>query len=62
MAEPQATLLQRLRASALAFPLAVVVAALMLAISEIGYHQALSQLTKLVHRGQARLEITRGDA
>jgi signal transduction histidine kinase len=52
------SLLRRLRLSAFAFPLAVLVAGLMLSISEAGYHQAGSQLSKLIHRGQARLEIS----
>ncbi|MEY2890732.1 MAG: hypothetical protein RJA98_640 [Pseudomonadota bacterium] len=51
-------LVLRLRHSAIAFPLALVVAALMLTISEIGYHQAISQLTTLVTRGQTRLELS----
>jgi signal transduction histidine kinase len=50
---------QRLRQPAFALTLvvAVVVAALMLAISEMGYRQSASQLSTLVIRGQARLEL-----
>jgi hypothetical protein len=55
MIEPLRALVQRLRGSAFAFPLAILAAAMMLAISEIGYHQADSRLSKLIQRGQARL-------
>jgi signal transduction histidine kinase len=58
MIEPLRALVQRLRGSAFAFPLAILAAAMMLAISEIGYHQADSRLSKLIQRGQARLEIS----
>jgi signal transduction histidine kinase len=49
----------RLGRSAFAFPLAVLVAGLMVAISELAYHEADSQLTQLVLMGQARLELTK---
>lgn len=58
MAERWQAWLERLKHSAFAFPLAMVVAALMLTISEMGYHQARSQLAALVTRGQARLELS----
>jgi signal transduction histidine kinase len=51
--------LQRLRRSAFAFPLAVLVAGLMVLISELGYHQSANQLGSLVERGQARLQLMR---
>ena len=47
----------RLRRSALAFPLAVLVAGLMVGISELAYQQADSQLRRLAVRGQVRLEV-----
>lgn len=49
----------RLGRSAFAFPLAVLVAGLMVAISELAYHEADSQLNQLVLMGQARLELTK---
>ncbi len=47
----------RLRRSAFAFPLAVLVAGLMVGISEVAYQQAGSQLRRLVVMGQVRLEV-----
>ena len=49
----------RLRGSAFAFPLAVLAAALMIGISEIGYQQAVGRLTELVAMGQTRLQLVR---
>jgi signal transduction histidine kinase len=49
--------LERLRSSALAFPIAVIVAAGMIAISEGAYYRAESGLNRLVLMGQARLEL-----
>jgi signal transduction histidine kinase len=49
----------RLGRSAFAFPLAVLVAGLMVAISELAYHEADAQLNRLVLMGQARLELTK---
>ena len=48
----------RLRRSALALPLAMLVGALMIGISEQSYHDAESQLERLVLRGRVRLQIT----
>ncbi|HEV8691623.1 MAG TPA: CHASE3 domain-containing protein [Ideonella sp.] len=53
------TLSDRLRRSAFAFPLAVLVAGLMMAISEFAYHEADAQLKRLSLIVQVRLEITR---
>jgi signal transduction histidine kinase len=50
-------LLDRVRRSPVAFPLAVVVAGIMLAISELGYRQASQQLDQLVQMGRDRLEL-----
>lgn len=47
---------ERLRRSTLAFPLAALVAALMLLISEVAYHGADGQMHALVNMGRARLE------
>jgi signal transduction histidine kinase len=49
----------KLRDSAFAFPLAVVVAGLMVVISEVGYRQASGRLTELVAMGQTRLQLAR---
>lgn len=49
----------RLGRSAFVLPLAVLVAGLMVAISEVAYHEAEGQLTRLVLMGQVRLELTR---
>ena len=49
---------QRLRRSSLALPLAVLVSALMIGISELSYHEAHGQLERLILRGRARLQIT----
>jgi signal transduction histidine kinase len=49
----------RLGRSAFAFPLAVLVAGLMVGISEVAYHEAESQLNRVVLMGQVRLELTR---
>lgn len=49
----------RLRNSTWAFALAAISAGLMLAISELGYLRASGQLTELVNRGQARLQLAR---
>src|SRR3954468_11664693 len=49
----------RLRRSTFAFPLAVLVAGLMMAISELAYHEADSQLNRLSLIVQVRLEITK---
>src|SRR6218665_1258179 len=54
-----AGLTTRFQQSALAFPLAVLVAGLMLAISEAAYYGADSQLSTLVTMGKARMELTR---
>ena len=48
----------RLRRSALALPLAILVSALMISFSELAYHDAESQLARLVLRGQVRLQIS----
>ena len=53
------TLSDRLRRSAFAFPLAVVVAGLMMAISELAYHEADAQLKRLSLIVQVRLEISK---
>ncbi len=47
----------RLRRSTVAFPLAVLVACAMLAISELGYRQASEQLDRLVRMGRDRIEL-----
>ncbi len=52
-------LTNRLRRSAFAFPLAVLVAGLMVGISELAYHEAESQLRLLAVMGQVRLEVSR---
>ena len=49
--------LERVRRSAVAFPLAVLVAGIMLAISELGYRQASQQLNHLVQMGRDRIEL-----
>ena len=54
-----AAALDRLRRSAFALPLAILAAGMMMAISELGYHQSAGQLSELVNRGQARLELAR---
>ncbi|MDN3920489.1 CHASE3 domain-containing protein [Roseateles violae] len=54
-----AALTARLQQSAFAFPLAILVAGLMLAISETAYYGADSQLSTLVTMGQARMELVR---
>ena len=54
-----ATLAMRIRRSAFAFPLAVLVAGLMLGISELGYQTASSQLAELADRVQTRLQLSR---
>lgn len=54
-----AAIVERARQSALAFPVAVLVAGLMLAISETAYYGAESRLTRLVAMGSARLELLR---
>ena len=51
--------IDRLRRSAFALPLAVLAAALMLGISELGYHEASGQLSRLVLMGKVRLELAR---
>ncbi|GAP36620.1 CHASE3 domain-containing protein [Piscinibacter sakaiensis] len=48
---------ERLRRSAFAFPLVVLVAGLLVAISELAYHESRDQLTRLVTMGQIRLEV-----
>ena len=52
-----AGLTARLQRSAFAFPLAILVAGLMLAISESAYYGADSQLQTLVDMGRARMEL-----
>lgn len=49
--------LDRLRRSPVAFPLAVLAAAAMLAISELGYRQTCDQLERLVRIGNDRIEL-----
>lgn len=49
--------LERLRRSPVAFPLAVVVAGAMLAISELGYRQASTQLDHLARMGRDRIAL-----
>ncbi|MDT7835033.1 CHASE3 domain-containing protein [Aquabacterium sp. OR-4] len=51
--------IERLRRSPVAFPLAVLVAGAMLAISELGYRQSSGQLDSLVRMGRDRLELTK---
>jgi signal transduction histidine kinase len=48
---------ERFQRSAFAFPLAVLVAAFMVMISEAAYHQSESGLSTLVRMGQARLKL-----
>ncbi len=48
---------ERFQQSAFAFPLAVLVAGLMVMISEAAYHQSETGLTTLVSMGQARLKL-----
>ena len=48
----------RLRRSALALPLAVLVGMLMIGISELSYHDAERQLGRLILRGRVRLQLT----
>ena len=50
-----AALIDRLRHSALAIPLAVLMAALMVGINEVAYRGAQSRLDRLVEVGQARI-------
>lgn len=50
-------LTERFQRSAFAFPLAVVVAAMMVFISEAAYHQSQGGLTTLISMGQARLKL-----
>ncbi|MFT3817851.1 MAG: CHASE3 domain-containing protein [Rubrivivax sp.] len=57
MADRLAAFTERVRHSALAIPAAVVVAALMLGISEAAYRGAESGLVRLVDMGQARLQL-----
>ncbi|MES2718394.1 MAG: CHASE3 domain-containing protein [Pseudomonadota bacterium] len=52
-------LILRLRDSALAFALALALAAMLVTISELGYQRAKRQLGELVLMGQARLELAR---
>ena len=47
----------RIRSSALAIPVAVVAAAMMLIISELAFHGANSQLRQLVDMGKARVQL-----
>ena len=54
-----ATLTARLQRSVFAFPLAILVGGLMLAISESAYYGADSQLSTLVTMGRARMELNR---
>ena len=49
--------MQRLRNSAFAFPLAVLVALLTLGISELGYREAQTQMNRLVLTATVRLEL-----
>jgi signal transduction histidine kinase len=49
----------RWRPGVLAFPLALAVGLLMLAINELGYRQAEADLSRLVKMGQVRLELSR---
>ena len=48
---------QRLRDSAYAFPLAVLVALLMVGISELGYREAQTHMSRLVVMNQVRLQL-----
>ncbi len=48
---------QRLRDSAYAFPLAVVVAVLMVGISELGYREAQTHMNRLVVMSKVRLQL-----
>ncbi len=48
---------RRLRDSAFAFPLAVALAVLMVAVGELGYREARQQMDRLVLMGQVRLEL-----
>ncbi len=59
MLDTLAVLFHRLRRSAFAFPLAVLVAGLMVGLSELAYHEAESQLRQLIVMGQVRLEVSR---
>ena len=47
----------RARHSALAIPVALVVAALIVGINEVAYHGAKSRLENLVERGKARVSL-----
>ncbi|MEO8296275.1 MAG: hypothetical protein ABI574_00560, partial [Burkholderiales bacterium] len=49
----------RLQRSAYAFPLAVVVAGLMIGISELAFHEADAQLGRLALMDKTRLELMR---
>ncbi len=51
-------LVRRIRRSAFAFPAAAAVALLLIGVSELAYHQAASELRRLVLIGRARLEVT----
>lgn len=54
-----ASLTDRLRHSALAFPLTVLIAVLMVSLSELAYHGAQVRLGRLVALGEARAELIR---
>ena len=58
MLDTVTTLSDRLRRSAFAFPLAVVVAGLMMGISELAYHEADAQLKRLSLIVQVRLGLS----
>lgn len=59
MAHRFAPWLERARYQKLAFPLAVLVAGLMILLSELAYHGADSRLTRLTAMDQARYELLR---
>ena len=50
-------MVQRIRRSAFAFPAAALFALLLIGVSELAYHQAGSELRRLVLIGRARLEV-----
>ena len=50
-------LVRRIRRSAFAFPAAAFVALLLIGVSEVAYHHAASELSRLVLIGRARIEV-----
>lgn len=58
MPQRMINLIDRMRRSAFAFPFAVLVAVLMVALSEVAYHGAAGELRTLITMGQVRLELS----